>query len=100
MKFAYVSRLGVHAAPIHNRTRDAQASPVGMGGEMADMRFPSDDLCSSWTLKRPASAPDEFAVAALRDVKGARGEECWIRFCHERQGSIEQSLFVMRRQQS
>ena len=89
MKFAYVSSLGVDAAPIHKGTPHAQASPVGMGGDMSDMRFPSDDLGSPWTLKRPASAPDEFAVAALRDVEGARGEECRICLCHARQGSIE-----------
>lgn len=100
MEFAYVSSLGVHAALIHNGTRDAHASPAGMGGEMPNMRFPSDDLGGPWMLKRPASASDEFAVAALRDVKGARCEECRIGLCHERQGSLEQRLFVMRLQQS
>ncbi len=100
MKFAYVSSLGVHAAPIHKGTPDAQASPAGMRGEMSDVCFPSDDLCSSWTLKRPATAPDEFAVAALRDVEGAGREKRWIRLCHERQGSIEQNPFIMRLQKS
>lgn len=100
MKFAYVSSLGVHTAPIHKGTPDAHASPAGMGSEMSDMRFSADDLRSSRMLERPATTSNEFAVAALRDIEGARCEECRICLCHERQGSIEQRLFVMRRQQS
>ena len=67
---------------------------------MSDVRLSADDLCSSWMFQRPASASDEVAVSVLRDVEGAGGEERRICLCHERQGSIEQIPFIMRRQQS
>src|SRR5229473_4308386 len=88
MQFAYAECPRIVEATSKQGAPNSSPRPLGMSCKVADVRFPFNDLSASRPRCRPSSASDKAARPSLRNVVGARPEQCGVGLGHKRQRAV------------
>ena len=99
MQLVYAERSGVIKTTGQHTSSDSVSYPVRVGCEVADVRFPFDDLSASRLRYRPTAASDKTVRLSLNDIVGAASKQRWVGPAEIWESTAQRVAVITRRKQ-